>query len=268
MRPYYPEGKPIVRNSFCVFLDILGFRDEIQEARKNGTEEELFNRLYSAMKKGETEAKDNEALLWEYKVFTDNVILGYPFDSAGMDKGENAFGFLISSIMYYQMAMIEEGFFVRGGWSVGPLFVGDEMVFGSALLDAYDLENSKAVSPKIVLAPNVVALVKGHLNFYADKKDAPQYEELLMDVDGQYFVNYLSVLDYGEGIDWDGIKLHKDVIEKRLKENQAEPKKWHKYLWAAHYHNYFCDQFKRAPGYQKSFLIDSGLIRQEFSRII
>jgi hypothetical protein len=61
----------------------------------------------------------NDSMLY-FKSFTDNVLLAHPRFSKDM---EAEFGFILWSILEYQFEMALKGFFIRGGLSVGPLFV-------------------------------------------------------------------------------------------------------------------------------------------------
>jgi hypothetical protein len=47
--PYVLDGKPTPKVSFCVFADILGFKETMVEAYKKDNELELFERLYSTV---------------------------------------------------------------------------------------------------------------------------------------------------------------------------------------------------------------------------
>ena len=129
--PYILDGKPKPKVSFCVFADILGFKETMVEAYKNGSELELFERLYSTIKDGvnqlkqdEKEVKDIGNRLWVHKTFSDNVVFGCPINLP--DFGEPEWWMTISQLADYQLAMALKGFFLRGGFTLeqeGTLFV-------------------------------------------------------------------------------------------------------------------------------------------------
>lgn len=69
--------------------------------------------------------------------------------------------------------MALQGFFIRGGLSVGTLFVDDNCVYGEALIDAYELESKVAVNPIVILCENTMKLVDHHIGYYHGES-APQ----------------------------------------------------------------------------------------------
>jgi hypothetical protein len=60
----------------------------------------------------------------------------------------------------------------------------------------------------------MMQVVNEHLKFYGDPKESPQYEEILLDVDHHYFINYLiGLLDDDYEIHVEKLKIHKHRIE-------------------------------------------------------
>jgi hypothetical protein len=125
--------------------------------------------------------------LWAVKTFTDNVVLGIPI----IQDGESDLGLVFSLAGLYQYKLIQNGFFVGGGIAVGQLYMDDDVVFGDALLEAHRAESELARDPRVVLAPSAARMIREHLCYYARICESPQSDELLVDVDGQVFVNYL-----------------------------------------------------------------------------
>lgn len=128
----------------------------------------------------------------------------------------------------------------------------EETVFGPELIRAYELESQVAVYPRIILSENSKQEVLNFKQFYSEAKESPFYTEILEDLDGEWFLNYLHILiDYNEesvvGGDFTPIypylKKHKDIIESALERYGSNYKLLKKYAWLANYHNYFCDEF-------------------------
>jgi hypothetical protein len=109
-------------------------------------------------------------------------------------------------------------------------------------MEAYQAETTLARDPRIVLTQDAQLAVHQHLEYYGGRPHAPQNRELLKDSDGQYFLDYMStpVGEENEVFLRDVIQ-HQKKIEEKLAEYQNRPSVWSKYLWAANYHNYFCD---------------------------
>ena len=265
-----------MKDSFCLYLDILGFSKQIREAHRNGTQQDLFNKIYSIVKLASEEisavgVEDKTTLrMWEYKFFTDNLVLGLPHDTNLHTESE--YGALLFSLLRYQLALASKGFFVRGALTIGCLHVGDNIVFGDSLLDAYELENTKAITPRIILSDTMLKLIRKHAeSFYAEPIDSPQNSHIFVDSDGQAFINYLGAAisdDNGyDEADWELIKQHKYQVENSLKEHGLDPSVWAKYNWVANYHNFFCDEARHLNGYNENLKISSPNHRNRPARL-
>jgi hypothetical protein len=206
---------------------------------------------------------------WGVKVFTDNIVIGFPIWSG---DGEGEFGSIVFTIGQYQYAMAKAGFFVRGGLTLGPLFMDENTAFGPAIIEAYEVEQNRARDPRIVLADGVRDLVLSHTKYYAEPFDSPQNRKVVEDSDGALFVNYLdeSNMEFSEGeqMDWDGIRRHKEQIEANLSRWCNNPRIWSKYLWLANYHDWFLTIYEDLPDYSKDLKIDSSLAKTHPSRLI
>ena len=58
---------------------------------------------------------------FEFKVFTDNIVIGWPI----LQDGESEFEYTILNVAYYQLELILEGLFVRGAMDMGPAYIDD-----------------------------------------------------------------------------------------------------------------------------------------------
>lgn len=249
-------GKPWMRNSWVVFMDILGFSARMLTAAKAGTSNELLRELTAAL----SEAKEQSDLIlddeeyaklgikvapYAVKMFTDNVVLGIPI----RDDGEAEFSRAIYTAGLWQFRLLMHGFFVRGGITVGPIYMDADVAFGAGLLAAYEAESKLAGVPRIVLDRDAMNLVHQHLAYYTPVSESPQNFTLLVDSDSQMFVNYLYLpIDDGEETPrfLKELEHHRNTIIERMKEFSSNSEIWIKYAWAAAYHNYFCDHLPEA----------------------
>jgi hypothetical protein len=267
---YFPAGKPVHRTSYCAFLDVLGFSERIRQSFQNGKGNDLLQEFHALLKERITSIeKDTSESLLYFKSLTDNIILAHPRFSEDM---ESEFGFILWSISEYQFAMAQHGFFIRGGLSIGPLFVDNNSVYGPALLEAYRLESKVAVNPIVILCDNTKELVLRHINYYANKAGSPQNRYVLVNSDGRFFINYLSEcslqVDGYEEIDWNALRIHKEKVEAALTEHSAAPTIFAKFSWLAAYHNHFCNSVKTYPGYDPNLIISSNLATVKFREIV
>lgn len=262
MGPYKYGEKSTVRPSFCLFIDALGFSKEIIE-NDNGDDSKKANRhlkkFYKALDKALAHLNDETEELWGAKIFTDNIVLGSPLDTWSGGDEEGVFGSIINHLIWYQLTMVQHGFFIRGGWSRGNLYMDEKIVYGKALIEAYQLECDKAKYPRILLSENMKKMVYKHMGYYVYKNQSPQRYHLLKDENDDCFVNYLyGILDYAESYESVGYMLgeHKKYIKKKLKKFKNDSDVLPKYRWLAYYHDFFCRTF--FENNTEEYLIDLG----------
>ncbi|MCJ8343139.1 MAG: hypothetical protein MJH09_09885 [Cetobacterium sp.] len=233
----------MLEQKYCIFLDILGFSNDILEAIKLNKSEEHLNKFKVVYKK----AKQHLNGHYNIKTFSDNIYIDF-FD------GESNFGQLILDISNYQLEMVLNGFFVRGGWCFNESFIDDEFIYGKGLIVSHDLESKQAIYPLIKIDDELFKKIKTHINCYAWKSNpqlCPQFDNLLIYFDKNknkhIFVNYLYPLvefleeDITSSINM--FLIHKKHIEKNVNKFSKNPKVQEKYIWCAEYHNYFCDVY-------------------------
>jgi hypothetical protein len=254
--PYYDSnGKPQLKPSIVVFVDILGYKQLIETGKEKGTIQDIFQHLYSALEEArefispETKLEPfskPEPLQYAMKCFTDNIVIGFPISSF---DSEFELGSTIVNISIFQIKMTLSNYFVRGGIAIGDLFIDDYVVFGPGLTEAYELESKFAISPKIVLSNQTKQLVDKHLGYYASKVNCPYCHTLAIDSDGTYFINYLSnIIDFDNDHFFEKDLLeHKKLISEKLKEHKTNFEILNKYLWVCDYHNFWCSTLLKHP---------------------
>ncbi len=247
--PYHTNsGKPEFQKSVFVWMDILGYRDMVKEARKSGQEEKFLSDLFDALSEARGWLDDSkmglppmsDKDLFALKAFTDNIVIGFPIYDDGESESGQAFG----KAAKFQSSMANRGFFVRGAISVGDVYIDDIAVVGTALTEAYEAEAALARDPRIILSASAVEIVKMHLGYYKEASHSPQARDLLQDSDGQWFLNYLDevlIAEYEQGPFYEVLEQHKLAVEKKLNQYRNNPPIFAKYAWVAGYHNFFCD---------------------------
>jgi hypothetical protein len=182
------DDVPRTHASVVAYFDILGFTEEMRAAHRLGRSNEFLQRIATTLKGWYAAARDtssdlwrSDRRLWELKAFTDNVVIGHPIRHGG----EPELGHLISDVAMLQLAFILEGdLFLRGGIAAGELYMDDDLVYGTALLDAVDTEH-QADAPRVLVHPSAVKLVRDQLRQYASIRRAPHTRILLRDEDGR-----------------------------------------------------------------------------------
>lgn len=241
---YKKENLKLFKKSFCAYLDVLGFKEII---KKN--EIEYFKKYLAVFEKelkyldvNYDRLNDEGFKNFELKVFTDNFVFGYPWDD---DNGEFSLGQIFYILAHMQMTFACSNIFVRGAITVSNLYMDENIVFGPAVVEAYELESTKSIYPRIILSDAVIKAVHTQINFYADYRDSPQFRTFLKDTDGEYFINYLYILNEEHTYEEINnlLESHKNIIIKNLNSYKTSYKIFIKYSWLAKYHNYYCKHF-------------------------
>lgn len=253
--PYSTKGLPRTRPSAVVSLDVLGFTSEIREAHKKRRTTALLSTVTSTLTswydvvRGSGFRTSRE--FWRLKAFTDNVVIGHPFDER---TEESALVFAIDAAATLQRGLALEGeFFVRGGVAVGGLYMSEDVVFGVGLLDAHEAEQ-QAIVPRVILHPTAISVMRRHARRYASGR-SPQSRLLLRDEDGRVFVNYLAEVwpDEAEPPSYTWLTRHRRIVAKRLRKWSCDPRIFAKYAWVARYHNYVCSTLTNGGAYKIRF---------------
>ncbi|VYT61614.1 hypothetical protein [Clostridium tertium] len=239
----YDENNPKLINSMVCTIDILGFSQMILDSCNEGYGNDLLKEISYLINKNKQCIIPNKYSQGKIKIYTDNMIVGYPIK----DDGEAELNEILDNVSEYQFNLSLEGLFVRGGVSVGDFYVNEDIVFGPALLDAHNTESNLACYPRIILDDKTVNRLKKYINNY---NVAPQHNKILIDNDGQWFLNYLNTIfkyytkcnnNYEfEKIQVELLHKHKVKIEEMLDLHKTNIRVWDKYVWTANYHNYFC----------------------------
>lgn len=257
------KGKPVLKESYCAFLDVLGFTSHIGSSFQNGDGEialERFYEVFTRQLQSVLNPKNDSHTQWRIKVFTDNIVLGYPRPTW---HSEPEFADILRKIGQYQLQMTLENFFIRGGLSVGELFMDDSTAFGPPLLESYNLESKQAREPRVILSKGAISVLKQHLGFYSSPEGTSQYRLVFQDADREIFINYLDHVivpgppDGSDTIDVETLSKHRDIVVQNLTKHIENPILWAKYKWVATYHNIFVEECIRFYGASEELAIDS-----------
>lgn len=274
--PFFEGDKPVVRQCVCLFADLLGFSARIRSCEDTAQSNELLGKLRDVIKERIAVWNDG-GWEWKSRFFSDCLVLVSPI-RGGLAGGEPELGSCLSDAAYYQLLMVCEGFPVRGGMTVGEAHLSEEMCFGKALVEAYDLERAAAIVPRVVLSAGVRSLVKKHLTWYSDPATSRHSHYVREDDDGHWFVNYLEAANpSGEGPDWSVLSQHRDFVAQSLGAWAGDPRVTAKYEWMREYHDYFCtsdrmcwsEEWSPPPGGREALMIrDQGPVSRKFKQIV
>ena len=252
------HGAPRVRQSIVGFFDILGFSQTSIACSSVEESQSVLNKIAAAIDDSRQYVREyfaadggESAGKWALKFFSDNLVLCHAIDEK---ESSAAVEFILRCAQRYQLGMAMTGYFVRGALTQGPICLTEEIIFGSALVESYNLESKASIVPRVVLTEELQRVVLE--SFERDKNSFSGVQPLICrDVDGWWFVNYLQAAQTPAGIQWDLIRRHKDSVLaslSRTTRHDVLPK----FGWACRYHNVFCHWHSNDPGFSEDCRIN------------
>ena len=138
------------------YIDFLGMTNRIKGTDRLLVMNKLYN-LYAFSIKltKDIEIEENQDI--RFKIFSDNIIITKSL-STETEQHKRDIRSLLMCAGYFQELTVSDsvGWLLRGGISIGQLFIDDVMVWGDALLKAYYFEDKIANYPRIIIDKNVV----------------------------------------------------------------------------------------------------------------
>lgn len=232
-----------VKNTLSViaFLDILGGKQLITQNADESLN--LVYKSYTEAIKRYKNMAEPEFVLPNINIFSDNITVSFRID----DNFDNCFECIISVILFCTTLTTQfwaNGLLIRGGITVGYCFSDNLMVWGKALVRAYEIESTIAIYPRIVIDPFADEL----FDFLANSK----YKKIICkDFDGLYFIDILysqrvsKNLPFLELLIDENTKRINDLDDKNLKERQ-------KLKWLQNYYYEKYDDIKKSLDNQQN----------------
>jgi hypothetical protein len=229
-------AKSSYEERYCAYIDILGFSDLIGRLRTGSLSFETIRSLLKRIHAPYDPAIiDFEHCDFRAQSISDAVTLSTQPTIAGL-------GMLIAAIRQLSVALLHEGYFVRGALCKGLLYHDESTVFGDALIKAYTLEQEVVRFPRIMLTKDVVD------DAMASAKRDEFQEHIRQAEDGPYFVHILwklwMLLDLIHRHDYENEEpdltfyAHiRQMIERKFWESVDTPRHFEKVQWFCRYWN-------------------------------
>lgn len=239
-----PERKEyIFQDRVVIYIDVLGFKEKLKdfekEAIKNiqdGSEFYYSNKVndFVGTFKEVVSSLDKENI--NYYLFSDNICITVDYLS---DKTLLPNVLLKISDLFYEFA--SKGYFLRGGIDVGK-FIDERLIaVGIPLSTAYEIENTKAIYPRIVLSDNFVSLAES----YAIDKDY-EYSDLftegnliLTSCEIKYLNIFFNIINKDDKHHY--LETFRKSVIQNLKHTEKREQIHVKYEWLVKEYNHFID---------------------------
>lgn len=216
------QGKNM-KECIVAFIDILGSTAAIKSDAEKSLE--MMHDAY-------TESMDLFDYLFEdksvrpsVKIFSDNIIVAMPRMG---ESGHGAFCAVVMMSAIIQVQFLKRGLLTRGGIASGNFFADEVMVWGMALVKAYDLESNVAIYPRVVVDPELIK----ELGLTKENCEFRSKEWIVQDEDSLFVVDYIN--KYLENRDFFAIRML-DVIEQKIVQHSGNIKICQKWLWLMNY---------------------------------
>lgn len=231
------------RRHLVTYIDVLGFR-ELIEKKSAGYISKIIRRL-----KEETLPIRMFMHEGEYQIFSDLVVHTLRIDSPNSKKLDIALVRVqIAKIAYAQAKLIGDGIIVRGALTMGEIVKSYNVLYGPALIRAYDLEREYARAPRIVVDPQLLRMLRLNPSesTSSSKTNAPvRIDGLRRDDSGLQFIDYLGSMKslfFQPGRYKRLLLMHKRLVEMGLKTHRDNIGILSKYTWLRYYHNQVVDE--------------------------
>ncbi|MGJ5051821.1 hypothetical protein ACQR09_32490 [Bradyrhizobium oligotrophicum] len=224
---------------YCAYIDILGFSSLIGDIRKGKSPFEHVRDLLQIVHEPTTLPIPGVAPLdVRATSISDAIALSASFSAPGLAA-------LIDMVSRLTLAVLDMGYFVRGGLCRGLLYHDQHMVFGEALINAYQMESTVARYPRVMvskqaydeaIASNLHNYFRSHLK---QSQDGPYFVDVMEEVRITLKVLQSNPEEVGgmEAGELNRLENMRFNIESNLAEAADNPNHFEKAQWFARYWN-------------------------------
>lgn len=173
------------QDRFILFIDLLGTKIIVGKTVEDNDLLDKISGVLMYVKNSLIRLVEDYSSDDNYKVdcytthFSDSYVLSIKIDEDQLLKISSAWLFSIQTIV---MEFMRIGILVRGGVTYGKLIHNENILFGPAMVEAYDLENKMAVYPRVIFSHKIVELFQKNFprpsiiqSFLNKKKDDDSY---------------------------------------------------------------------------------------------
>jgi hypothetical protein len=230
--------------SILTYIDILGFSELIAN-KSAGDISRAIRVVREAAEPRRFKSAFKEISEADFRNFSDLCIIRKVI--AKKDKfpasGE-VFSQILHMVHVQTNLLFDEGILLRGGITVGDVALSYGQLFGPAVVRGYALESQVARFPRVVVGEEVLRELRNNpaLWVHDPDYDLKATKNLLRrDFDGEYFVDYLRVIEqelddrsaYPTLLD-----QHDEFIKRGLRRYKQSASILAKYKWLREYHRY------------------------------
>jgi hypothetical protein len=241
-------------DKFVAFVDILGFKNLVDSIEsKSPTHENDFKKVLSILNFLNEESNESNTHhdLLTYEL-TDkgllekelgNPVITYVSDCIVISTEGTFDGFksLCNKLTKFSTDVAADGIFLRGAITYGKIFHTGRLLFGTGYQNAFKLESTKAINPRIIVDESALNFLKDYegqfpINIAGIKQDTDDNLKYLRIFPFHYFPYYtVSWLDYLLRVK-SNILYHLNMFDERVSGFSKELKELDKFCcWKEQY---------------------------------
>lgn len=167
----------VYQKRILLFLDILGFRDILVDRK-----DDIQRILIGIQRRAEDYNRLSDL---SYTSFSDSITLSAPIKQDGMSDSISAASLAAHACQLY-IELLREKILCRGSIVIGDLYHQDGIIFGPAMVRAYEMEQKMAIYPKIAFDQEVKNLITSARL----KKSIPSEKRIVREAaDGMFYLH-------------------------------------------------------------------------------
>lgn len=179
------KNKIKYENRYVLFLDILGFKKLIKDTETDLNQSKV-NDLYYALSIIQKFSLGEPFIPRNTTQFSDSIVISFN------DDNKLELIYLFDEIIGLLMEMIGKKIIFRGAISYGKFFHDNKILFGPALVEAYETETKAAIYPRVILDKSIIRIFKETetINNRFPLNYIDQF--LKVDFDDNYYIDYFE----------------------------------------------------------------------------
>ena len=222
------------------YIDFLGIKERMGQNSSFESLQILRFILARAKKNAAFITNINMVNDFDIKVFSDNVVIAQKVKKDCLADQIISILNLVSLIQFE--ALIQFDFPLRGGITIGELFIDESIVWGTGLIEAYSIEHSLANYPRVIVTQKIIELYDK-----CNSKTINLYSMIKEDNDGLWFVDYLLAAPNLELIP----AISASLRDKAMAHAGENIRVRQKINWIIAYFNSYCRAFKDRGNYDQ-----------------
>jgi hypothetical protein len=236
--------RPVIyERSILTYIDILGFSELIQN-RSAGDISRSIRIVREAAEPRRFKSAFKEIPEADFRNFSDLCIIRKVIAKGKFPASGEVHSQILHMVHVQTSLLLDEGILLRGGITVGDVALSYGQLFGPAVVRGYALESQVARFPRVVVGGEVLEELKINPALWVHDADydlRATRSLLRRDFDGEYFVDYLRVIEeeLDERSEYPAmLDQHYEFIKRGLKRYKDNASILAKYKWLREYHRY------------------------------